>query len=114
MLEGFRARSLLSSGVRTLARARPPLEAPDLDNRFAALLAGESSSSGMMSITGRRIYLTSADLDALRESLDYSIRNVEGWWSRHGEPETAEVGRAKVASLRRLRDRLRAETASKG
>lgn len=59
-------------------------------------------------MTGRRISLTAADLAALRESLDYSIRNVEEWWSRYGQPETAELGRAKVANLRRLRDKLRA------
>jgi hypothetical protein len=57
-------------------------------------------------MTGRRVYLTSADLDRLRESLDYSIRNVREWHDRHGLPETAPVGREKVAALRRLRGKL--------
>ncbi len=60
-------------------------------------------------MAGRRVYLTSADLATLRESLDYSIRYVADWHAQQGLPVTAEVGRAKVASLARLRDKLTAQ-----
>jgi hypothetical protein len=57
---------------------------------------------------GLQIYLSAEEVEALRASLDYSIRSVEDWWARFGQPETAEVGREKVADLRRLRDKLKA------
>jgi hypothetical protein len=55
-----------------------------------------------------RIALSDDEIDALRESLDYSIRNVSDWHAHEGAPETLEVGRAKVAFLARLRQRLTA------
>ena len=61
-------------------------------------------------MTGRSVYLTAADLDALRETLTYSIRNVEDWHARNGSSETAAVGRAKVDSLAALKRKLTGRT----
>ncbi len=55
---------------------------------------------------GERLDLTSDEIAMLRESLTYSIRHVEEWWAKDGQPETAHLGREKVEALTRLRQKL--------
>ncbi len=67
-----------------------------------------------MATANRRIDLSPDEIALLRESLDYSIRNVGNWHAQQGSPETADVGREKVTALSRLRQKLTAATKRAG
>lgn len=61
-----------------------------------------------MGAPDRQIDLSPDEIAMLRESLDYSIRNVRDWHGRYGSSETADIGREKVEALGRLRQKLKA------